>query len=115
MFDVVNQKGNSSSSLSAWVALIIPGARAHEAAASTSRRTVRRRKKPPLSPPSLFPHCRGEAVNALVVLGLRGGGELLQSLGDDAEALLELLLRDDQRRGKSDDVAVGWLGLHDDS
>jgi hypothetical protein len=50
-----------------------------------------------------------------VVLGLRGGGELLQSLGDDAEALLELLLRDDQRRGKSDDVAVGWLGLHDDS
>ena len=48
-----------------------------------------------------------------MVLGLGGGGELLQGLGDDVEPLLELLLRDDQRRRESDDVSVGWLGLQE--
>lgn len=111
MFDVLNQKGNSFVSLSAWVALIIPGARAHEAAASTSRRTVRRQATHHHH--HLFQTARGSScqISYLVAVGLRGSGKLLQGLGNDAKALVELLLGDDERRRKADDVSVRWLGL----
>lgn len=43
--------------------------------------------------------------------GLLHGGQLLDSFGNNVQSLLELSLSDDQRRSKSDDVAVGGLGL----
>lgn len=46
-----------------------------------------------------------------MVLGLGGGRKLLQGLGNDVEALLKLLLGDDERRREADDVSVRWLGL----
>lgn len=113
MFDVLNQKGNSFVSLSAWVALIIPGARAHEAAASTSRRTVRRQAT---HHHPLLQTARGRSrqISDLVAVGLRGSGKLLQGLGNDAKTLVELLLGDDERRREADDVSVRWLGLKED-
>lgn len=92
-------------SLFAWVTLIIPGARAHEAAASTSRRTVRS---------ELFPlqTAGGKAVTChLVTLGFCDSGQLLQSLSNNVETLLKLLFSDDEGRRKADDISVGWLGL----
>ena len=46
-----------------------------------------------------------------MALGLLDGGKLLDGLGDDVEALLELRLGDDERRSEADDVAMGRLGL----
>ncbi|KAI6751061.1 hypothetical protein HG530_013975 [Fusarium avenaceum] len=45
-----------------------------------------------------------------MALGRLDSGKLLNGLGDDAKALLELLLGDDQRRGEADDVAMGGFG-----
>jgi hypothetical protein len=46
-----------------------------------------------------------------VALGLLDRGKLLDGLGDDVEALLELRLGDDEGRSETDDVAVGRFGL----
>lgn len=49
---------------------------------------------------------------AVVLVGsLRGVGQLLESLGDDADTLAQLLLGDDHRGGEADNVAVSGLGL----
>lgn len=48
-----------------------------------------------------------------MAVGLRGSGKLLQGLGNDAKALVELLLGDDERRREADDVSVRWLGLEE--
>lgn len=45
------------------------------------------------------------------MIGLVGGGKLLQRLADDAYGLAELSFGDDQGRSKSDDVSVSWFGL----
>lgn len=46
-----------------------------------------------------------------MALGLLDGGKLLDGLGDDVEALLELRLGDDEGRSEANDVAVRRLGL----
>jgi hypothetical protein len=49
---------------------------------------------------------------SLVALGLLDRGQLLDSLGDDAEPLAQLRLGDDERRRESNNIAVGRLSLH---
>lgn len=46
-----------------------------------------------------------------MTLSLLNSWQLLDRLGNYAEALLQLSLRDDQRRSESDDVSVSGLGL----
>lgn len=47
--------------------------------------------------------------------GLLNSGKLLDGCRDDVQTLPELSLGNDQRRGKSNDIAVGRFGLPQDA